>query len=333
MRVAKNPKKVKAIGLLSGGLDSILAAKLLQELGIEVTAVHFISPFFNKSKWCQEITRQLNLPLKIIPLGDNYLKIIRHPPHGYGKAINPCIDCHLLMIKETKKFAKKIGAEFIFTGEVLGERPMSQNRQSLMIIEKEAGLVGKLLRPLSAKLLPITEVEKKGLVDRNKLLGIKGRGRQTQIELAKKWGIKDYPTPSGGCLLTEKQFGVKLRGLFTYKKKISLQDLEILRIGRHFRVGNNKIIVGRNQEENEKLKELKKPDDCVFKVQGVPSPITVLQGPKTKKAIQLAAQLTARYSDARGGKIKVECEKRGKQKTIVVSPLKNREVEELRLKE
>ncbi len=299
----------KAIGMFSGGLDSSVAIKVIQAQGIEVIALHFESPFCScQDKGCtvKDAAKALGVKLMVVPDGMNFIKIIRNPKHGYGSAMNPCIDCRIRRLREAKKIARKIGADFIFTGEVLGQRPMSQHMGAMRLIEKESGLGGKLVRPLSAKLLPETETERKGLVDREKLLDIHGRRRVVQQELAKKYGITNFLSPGGGCPLTEKDFAAKLRDLFEHKKRVDVQDAVILRYGRHFRVGKNKIAVGRNKRDNEMLLMLKKKADFAFEVPNVGSPITVLQGPKNKEAIGAAASLTARYSDAEGGIVLVE---------------------------
>jgi tRNA-specific 2-thiouridylase len=210
-------KKVKALALLSGGLDSTLAAKLILKQGIDVVAVNFVTPFcLCKKGGCgaTEAAKQLGVPLKVVNVGDEYLKMVRKPKHGYGRNMNPCIDCRIFIVKKAKKYAKEVGAAFIFTGEVLDERPMSQHSRAMKIIEEESGLKGKILRPLSARLLPETDIEKKGLVDREKLLDIRGRSRKPQIKLAEKFNIKDYPCPAGGCLLTYREYANKLRDLF-----------------------------------------------------------------------------------------------------------------------
>ena len=296
---------MKALALLSGGLDSILVIKLIQEQDIEVVAVNFTSPFWSSSKnidWIKEITKKLKVSLINVELKENYLNVIRKPKYGYGKNMNPCVDCKIFMLKKVKKIAEEIGASFIFTGEVLDERPKSQHKKALEIIEKESGLKGKLLRPLSAKLLPETEAEEKGWVIREKLLDIRGRQRKKQMELAKEFGINKYPTPSGGCLLTYKEFSKKLRDLLEHEKTVKMKDIELLKIGRHFRFGKNKIIVGRNEIENKQLLKMKKRDDYYFEVPAFMGPITLLQGPKTKEAIEKAASLAARYSDAKDKK-------------------------------
>ncbi|NIM47394.1 MAG: tRNA 4-thiouridine(8) synthase ThiI [Candidatus Aenigmarchaeota archaeon] len=317
---------VKALGLFSGGLDSILAAKIIQKQGIKIELINFTTPFF-PSRNAIKMAKQLNLKLKEIDISKDYLKMLRKPKHGYGSEMNPCIDCKILMLKKAKKYAKGINAKFIFTGEVLGERPMSQNKRALELIERESKLKGKLLRPLSAKLLPITKAEKKW-VNRNKLLDISGRRRDKQMKLAKKFKIR-YPSPSGGCLLTYKEYAKKIKDLLKHKKRITKKDLELLKIGRHFRFKNNKIIVGRNEEENKKLLKSKQKTDYIFEVPDVGSPITILQGSKTKEVIKKAAQLTARYSDAKG-KVKVKYGKKLKRSLTVLN-IKESEIKNLRI--
>jgi tRNA-specific 2-thiouridylase len=323
---------MKALALLSGGLDSILAVKLMLEQNIDVFTINFVTPFqISEREWVDEITKKIKIPLKTVKLGEDYLKIIMKPKFGYGKHMNPCIDCRIFMLKKAKAYAKKINASFIVTGEVLGERPMTQTREALDIIEKESGLRGKILRPLSAKLLPETEAEKKGWVNRKKLLDIKGRSRKRQIKLTKKYGIKEYPSPAGGCLLTYKEFSDKLRDFIEHKKKIKMKDIPLLQIGRHFRFEKNKIIVGRNEDENKRLLKQKDPSDYYFDVPGFGSPITILKGPKTKKSIEKAAALTARYSDSKKKKTEVRYGKEKLNKLVIISSLKNKEIERLRV--
>jgi tRNA U34 2-thiouridine synthase MnmA/TrmU len=327
--------KIKALAMLSGGLDSRLAAKLILDQGIDVVAINFTSPFCmcNQKGRCvsSDAARQLGIPLKTVSKGEEYIKVIRKPKYGYGAGVNPCLDCRIFTLKKAKRYAKKIGAKFIFTGEVYDQRPMSQRAKAMRIIEKEAGLEGKLLRPLSAKLLPETEAEKKGWVDRKKLLGLKGRTRRPQIRLARKFGLVDYPCPAGGCLLTYKEFANKAKDLFSHKKTISLRDMKILKYGRHFRFGKNKIIVGRNEGENKTLLSLKNPSDYLFEVPDCGSPITLLQGEKTGKAIELAASLTARYSDKKGKLITVKYGKTKPARRIEVPPPNKKKIDRLRV--
>ena len=326
--------KIKALGLLSGGLDSILATELLLNQGIDVEAINFVSPFcLCKKGGCgaAEAAKQLGVPLKMVSVGNEYLKMVRKPKHGYGRNMNPCIDCRIFMIKQAKKHAKEIGASFIFTGEVLDERPMSQHFRAMQIVEEGSGLKGRLLRPLSARLLPETIIEKKGLVKRDQLLNIRGRSRKPQIKLAEAFSIRDYPCPAGGCLLTCKEFANKLRDLFKHKKRCSMADAALLKVGRHFRFGENKIVVGRNEAENNVLTAKKSRSDYYFEVPDVGGPITVLQGPKTAKSIRAAAGLTAFYSDAKSDKVTVNFGKESVDRSVVVSVPSRAEVDNLRV--
>jgi tRNA U34 2-thiouridine synthase MnmA/TrmU len=328
-------EKTKAIALLSGGLDSLLAIKLLQEQGIEVIGLNFSSPFFSGEK-AIAAAKQLKIKLVTVDLGKDkdfqgYMKMLKKPKHGYGSAINPCIDCHAFMLKKAKALMKKFKARFIVTGEVLNERPMSQHLGALKIVEEESGLKGKLLRPLSAKLLEETGAEKQGLVDRNKLLDIQGRNRKPQMELAQKYKIS-YPTPGGGCLLCEKEFAKRLGDLLKHNKKIEARDAELLKLGRHFRFEGVKMIVGRNEQENKKLKELSK-NSFIFEVKDFSGPITLLEGRQNKLAIEKAAALTAAYSDARNEKIVMVNYGKGKlNKSLKISPLNLNEIEKMRVK-
>ena len=326
---------MKALALLSGGLDSILAIKLIVDQGIEVVAVKFILPFVSEKKdYADEVAKKFGIPLKKIDVGDEYLEVVRNPRYGYGSGMNPCIDCRIYMLREAKRIAKEVSASFIVTGDVLGERPMSQHRRALELEEREAGLENLIVRPLSAKLFPETIPEREGWIDRNKLLAIKGRSRKRQIALAEKFGLRDdYPSPSGGCLLTYKEFASRIRDLFEHKAQVTTRDLSLLKLGRHFRLEDSKIIVGRNEEENKVLKALKSPDDYLFEVPGSGSPITILEGSKHREAIELAAKLTARYSDAnaRANEILVEYRTEQGKEIILVSPLDEDEVARLRL--
>ncbi len=327
--------RVKALSLLSGGLDSILATELVLRQGIEVVAFNIKTPFGIPKKdgasEASQAAEQLKVPLKVVEVENDYLKMLRNPKYGYGRNMNPCIDCKIFMIKKAKKYAREIGADFLFTGEVLGERPKSQHSPALRIIEKDSGLKGRLLRPLSAKLLPETAAEKKGLIDRTKLLAIQGRSRKPQFQLAREFGITSYPTPAGGCLLTCEEYAKKLRDLFDNKKRISMADISLLRVGRHFRLGKNKIVVGRNEAENKFLILQKSQSEYYFELPDVVGPITILQGPKTKVAIETAAKLTAFYSDAKTNEIKVNFGRETLDKSTLVKVPEKTEVEKLRV--
>ena len=322
------------MALLSGGLDSALAVKLMLDQGIDVEAVNFASPFCLCRKGgcgALEVANNLNIPLKTINVGEEYLRIVRKPRFGYGRNMNPCIDCRIFMLRKAKKYARETGASFIFTGEVLGQRPMSQHGKTLGVIEKEAGLEGKILRPLSAKLLSPTEAEKKGFVRREALLGIEGRSRKKQIRLAEELKVTDYSCPGGGCLLTYREFASKLKDLFKHKKRVSLKDVQLLKVGRHFRFGKNKIIVGRNEAENGLLLRTRMANDYCFEAQGTGSPITLLQGPKTRTAIKRAAELTVYHSDRKQGVVLVKFGKGEFSKSLRTRILSQEEVERLRI--
>ena len=269
-------KKVKALVLMSGGLDSILAVKVLMEQGIEVVGLTFVSNFFNEDEAKKSI-ENLGIKFIIYDLGDIYLEMLKNPKHGYGKNMNPCIDCHGLMMKTAYDIMKENGFDFIATGEVLGQRPKSQNKQALGMVEKYGDLEGHLLRPLSAKLLAETKMEKEGLVDREKLLGIEGRNREVQIKLAKKYGIKDYPSPGGGCILTYSDYANKLREMMDVWPKCSANDIDLLRAGRVFWFNDILIIVGRHMEDNERIKELAQKDDLLFEVEDRKGPVVLLR--------------------------------------------------------
>lgn len=332
-------KKPKALCLLSGGLDSRLACKIMQEQ-CEVEAVHFNLPFGSgccKSDCAFNFTQMQNLKLNVIDctkgvLFKKYLEIIRKPKHGYGCAVNPCIDCHIFIIKEAKKLMKKIHADFLVTGEVLNERPMSQHLSALNSVEKEAGVEGILLRPLSAKLLPETIPEKNGLVDRNKLLDIQGRQRVRQIELAEKFSIK-YPSPGGGCLLCEKEFAIRLRDLLKNDKEISYNDIELLRLGRHFRIDGIKVIVGRNEQENKQIERLADKSDLILEPKDIVGPTTLIRSKISidKETIKKASEITARYSDSAEEKVEMNVKGRTRLFMMSVKKAAKEEIDKLRI--
>ncbi|MCK5767406.1 MAG: tRNA 4-thiouridine(8) synthase ThiI [Candidatus Atribacteria bacterium] len=289
--------KIKAVALFSGGLDSILAIKLIMIQGIDVIGVNFKTPFYGFEKYPSMENFDINL--KIIDISDEYMEILKNPIHGYGKNMNPCIDCHAFMFKKAGEYMSKIDASFIISGEVLGQRPMSQNKGSLRVVEKESGYSGLILRPLSALLLEETIPEKDGLVNRKQLLDISGRSRKRQIELASQMGIENYPSPAGGCKLTEPGFAIRLKDLFT-QNKYSQKDIELLKIGRHFRLDNNtKIVVGRNKDENNQIEQYACDGDILFKARNVRGPISLLKknGNLNAELIDLSCRITARYCD------------------------------------
>jgi len=313
-------KKKRAYLLFSGGLDSIIAAKLLKNLGFKVVGVHVTSPFFEKEpKKVKELAEKLGIELQVIKAGDDYLEMLKSPVYGYGKNVNPCIDCKAYMLKKLKELAGEEG--IIATGEVLGQRPMSQRLDAFRSIEKLANLKGRVLRPLSGKVLPETVYEREGIVERGKLLDLKGRSRKRYPEILKELGIKEeeLPTPAGGCLLTEPSFAVKVKDLMEHGE-LTWENVNLLKVGRHFRIKNCKLVVGRNREENRKILELSRDGDLILKVEVAPSPVGLLRcsGEPEREVLETAAGIVARYSDAKREKsVPVSVYKNGKLIEVV----------------
>ena len=298
-------KKKKVVALLSGGLDSQLAIKMMQEQGFDVSAVAIKTPFcdFDCGRGCgfeiRERADDLDVNLKTVYLGDEYIEMLKHPKHGIGAGFNPCIDCRSMMFDAAKKHMEEIGAEFIISGEVLGQRPMSQHAPALRTIENESDLVGKIVRPLSAALLPETDPEKDGLIKRENLGMIRGRTRRGQLDMAKKYGIENPPNAGGGCLLTEPHFGIKAKDLFSHTKNPTINDIDLLKIGRHFRLDEEtKFIVGRNKDENEMIKAIALPGDILLEAKDFVGPVSILRGSNAKQHLKFASSVTLRYSDA-----------------------------------
>ena len=298
-------KKKKVVALLSGGLDSQLAIKMMQEQGFDVSAVAIKTPFcdFDCGRGCgfeiRERADDLDVNLKTVYLGDEYIEMLKHPKHGIGAGFNPCIDCRSMMFDAAKKHMEEIGAEFIISGEVLGQRPMSQHAPALRTIENESDLVGKIVRPLSAALLPETDPEKDGLIKRENLGMIRGRTRRGQLDMAKKYGIENPPNAGGGCLLTEPHFGIKAKDLFSHTKNPTINDIDLLKIGRHFRLDEEtKFIVGRNKDENEMIKAIALPGDILLEAKDFVGPVSILRGSNAKEHLKFASSVTLRYSDA-----------------------------------
>ena len=297
---------MKAIALLSGGLDSTLAAKVVMEQGVELEALNFLTVFCtctNRGETClasQKAVDSLGIPLRVFNVSEEYLDVVKHPKHGYGSNMNPCIDCRIFMLKKAKAYMEETGASFIVTGEVLGQRPMSQRRDAMRLIEKEAGLEGYIIRPLSAKFLPATIPEKEGCINRENLLGIQGRSRKPQIKLADHYGIRDYPCPAGGCLLTDPGFARRIKDLMDHKSDFSLNDVHLLKIGRHFRLSPHlKLVVGRNEEDNRKIQTFAQEGDILLKALHHPGPLSLLRGEPNGTEIEKAASITVRYSKAK----------------------------------
>lgn len=310
---------VKALGLFSGGLDSVLAVCVLREQGIEVTGIAFETPFFGAEK-ARQAARHLGIPLMVRDITAPHLEVMKKPKHGFGSQMNPCIDCHALMVRIARGIMEEQKFDFVFTGEVLNERPMSQNRQALGIVERESGCIGYLLRPLSAKLLAETMPEKQGRVDRKKLLDLHGRSRKPQIELAKKYGIAGYMQPAGGCLLTDPVFSRRLKDLRDREGLDDVRGIQLLKVGRHFRLeSGRKVVVGRNEAENNKLEALAREGDVLLSPRDIPGPTVILPGGGSDEDVTEAARLCARYSDAKpGDMVVVECNRGGERKMVCI---------------
>jgi tRNA-uridine 2-sulfurtransferase len=329
---------MKAIAIISGGLDSSLAIKAIQLQNIEVIAVHFLIPFVMNTKEsiheaaAKKITEHLNCEFKLVVLDEAYLEMFRNPNHGYGGNLNPCIDCKILMLKHAKKIMQESGASFVVTGEVLGQRPMSQNKQALAAIEKESGLDGLLLRPLSAKLLPETIPQREGWLKEEYLFDFSGRSRKPQIGLAANWGITDYPWPAGGCLLTDPHFCIRLADLIKYDE-CTRENIELLKLGRHFRINDKtKLILGRNSQENEKLLRLIKDGDITFEPNSLPGPTAILRGNITQGDKDSACRLIARYT-SKDKPVEVKMSGLGllDEEIIIAEPYIEEEIQKIRI--
>jgi tRNA U34 2-thiouridine synthase MnmA/TrmU len=300
----KPESRPRCLLLFSGGLDSALAGLVLQEQGVDIVPVTFKSSFFGYTS-AKKMAEQVGWPLVVVDITEEQFRIVENPKYGYGKNMNPCIDCHAHMIRIAGGMLEKYKADFIATGEVLGERPKSQNRAALDTVARESGFEGLVVRPLSAKLLPVTLPEKEGLIDREKLLDISGRSRRRQLELAEKFGLKEYPTPAGGCLLTDPVFSGKLRKLIRWRGFLKKEDVELVKFGRSFFEKDFWIVVSRNESENRAVEKVAVETDILITTNSVPGPLTVLRfrdedkQSEYEKAIRTASLLTIRYSKAR----------------------------------
>ena len=334
-------KKPKAVALLSGGLDSSLAVRMMLEQDVDVEAVAVKTPFcdFDCGKGCgqrvKEVADELGIKLKTVYFGIEYLQMLKNPKYGYGSGMNPCIDCRAMMYSAAKDHMEKIGADFVVTGEVLFQRPMSQNNRALNIIEKEAGMEGKILRPLSAKHLPVTNAEASGLIKRESLGNIKGRSRKGQLEMAKRFDIADPPNAAGGCLLTDPAFSKRVKDIINNCDDIpSLNDIELLKVGRHFRISPDaKLIVGRNREENEVIKGLAIENDIVIEAKEYVGPTCILRSKKPDDSlIARCGRIALRYSDApKNMKSKVKVIAQGAEREFLSLPADSSEAEALRI--
>jgi tRNA-specific 2-thiouridylase len=289
----------KALVLLSGGLDSTLAAELLRRCGVEVVGISFDTPFFGSAK-AEKVSRELGLELVALDITSRHLEVLKNPRFGYGKNMNPCIDCHILMVRTALEKMEELEADFLATGEVLGERPKSQNKQALELVSRFSGAGDLLLRPLSARLLPETRPEREGWVDRDCLLDIQGRSRKRQMELAEEWGITEYPSPAGGCLLTDPGFSRRLGELMEKVPDFDGEDAQLIKVGRLFWAGETLIVLGRRHEENERLIKLALLTDHLLKERERPGPTALLRtyprgASPGEEGIKEAARLLGTY--------------------------------------
>jgi tRNA-uridine 2-sulfurtransferase len=344
-----NAPRIKAIGLVSGGLDSALAVAVVKRLGIDVLALHasigYSSGFMraeiagatHADLMAEEGARMsaaFGVPTRVLDLVEEYFDVLLHPRHGYGANVNPCIDCHLFMIRKAKEVMEREGGSFVFTGEVLGQRPMSQNYRALELIDRESGLDGLLVRPLSARVLPETLAEKKGWISRDGLLDIQGRSRRRQMELAAALGVKGYSSPAGGCMLTDEHYAGRLRDWMRHRGGAALTHEEtlLLSVGRHFRLSPAvKAVVGRREAENHYIERAWSAEWLATPVD-VPGPTVLVQGPAADEDLRLGAALVARYSDAKSApSVKVAVRKGNTEGVFDVAPAADDLIERLRI--
>jgi len=325
-------EQIRALCLLSGGLDSQLAVCVLRDQGIEVHGVVFTSPFFTVAP-ARRAAAQLGIPLHEVNFLGDIVELLNGPKHGFGKCMNPCIDCHARMLTRAGEMMREYGFHFLCTGEVLNERPMSQNRQSLDVVANESGYSQFVVRPLSAKLLPPTLAEREGWVDRERLLALQGRGRKPQFQLAEQYGLKEYPSPAGGCRLTEPNFCRRLEDLKAHEGLRGERSLVLLRYGRHFRLGEKtKLIVGRHEKDNAVIEGTAELYDLVLKMEDIPGPTGLLPITARPEEIELAARICARYSDCDAGEtVAVRVRSARETRRLQVTPIESESIESWRL--
>jgi hypothetical protein len=322
----------KALGLLSGGLDSSLATLCLKRQGVEVTAVAFVTPFFGSSK-AEAAAHQMDIPLIIKDISKVHLDMVKNPRYGYGKNMNPCIDCHAMMFRLAGEIMVERGFDFLFSGEVLGQRPMSQNANALRSVANCSGHPDRILRPLSARVLPITPMEEQGLVDRAQLLDIQGRSRKRQEALAREWDLADFPSSGGGCLLTEIHFSHRLRDLFEYQPDCTTRDIELLKIGRQFRLSERaKLTLGRNQKDNQAIRAAADGSQVILHALGIAGPIGLVSGQPREEDLCIAGAIVASYGRGKDRvQVEVLVETPQGEKVLQVAPMARSATEKLLL--
>lgn len=332
--------KRRALALFSGGLDSILASKVIQQQGVDLLALNFTSPFFGCSPMLDgepvavQYARRYDIPIRVIPLGEDFLEMLRRPRYGYGSAMNPCIDCKCFMLRHAGRLMEELQADFVITGEVLGQRPMSQRRDTLRIIERDSGLAGLLLRPLSARFMKPTIPEIEGWVRRDELPGMKGRGRKEQMALARKLGVDLYPAPGGGCLLTEESYIPKVKDLLDHIERPQVRDFDLLRTGRHFRLSTCcKAVVGRDEGNNEKIHAATLAGEITLQWPDGGGPLVLLVGTPQSEDIRMAARILLRYTRApKGERARVMLQQDGAESELsLLHDITDEELEQLRI--
>ena len=296
-------KQITALALFSGGLDSTLACRVVADQGVKVIAVKFITPFFGydllprKNEYIQTIKKKFSIDVILKDVTVPYLKLLQKPAHGFGRYFNPCIDCKIFLLSEARKLMPEIGASFLVTGEVIGQRPMSQRRDTLQIIQRESGCKGILVRPLCAQNLEPTQPEIKGLIKREKLLAFSGRDRKPQMTLAEKLGITEYPSPAGGCILADPVLSLRIKEYYQEHEHIVPQDILLLLTGRQFKLPTGGwLVLGRNEQENEKIEALRQPGDWLLQTSIIPGPTAILRHSRNMAEVQAAAALVTRFS-------------------------------------
>ncbi|MBI4793997.1 MAG: thiamine biosynthesis protein [Deltaproteobacteria bacterium] len=302
------PKQPIAIALFSGGLDSILACRVVAAQGVKVKAIKFVTPFFDydllstEEQYRKKIRDKYDIDVEVKDITDPYLRMLYDPPHGFGKHFNPCIDCKILMIREAKKLMTACHGSFLLTGEVIGQRPMSQRKDTLRIIERDSGTDSLLLRPLCAGSLKPTAAELSGLIDREKLPHFNGRGRSGQIKLAGEFGITDFPSPAGGCVLTDRNLAKRIRMHYNETTEINREDIRFLLVGRQFRLPHGGwLAIGRDEKENDAVMGIRQPGDLILRADDRPGPTALLRHCRNQEDVSLSAALVARYCKKNSG--------------------------------
>ncbi len=292
-----------AVALFSGGLDSILSCRVVASLGVRVKALRFVTPFFGHDLWLRkdeyeaETREKYGIDVALVDISDDYIRMVADPVHGYGKNFNPCLDCKILLASRAREYMERHGLDFIISGEVVGQRPMSQRRDAMRIVERDSGCEDILLRPLCAKNLQPTKPEREGLIDRDRLLGFSGRNRKPQMRLAEEFGISDYPSPAGGCVLTDPIIAARIRECYQDGNIPTADDLLFVQAGRQFRLpGGGWLALGRNRGENARIEALFRPGDLLLKMAGWPGPTGLLRRPGSAGDIREAAALLKRFA-------------------------------------